>query len=290
VFARLLAAGTRAALRALGARTTSVEVGGWQIRLHRLGVAGGEPWLMLHGLGATAGTFLPLSRHLRADCDLWLPELSALGGTRGPRAAMGIGEALVAVRALLDGELAGRQPTLCGISLGGWVAIRAAAADPARFARLLAVVPGGYREQDWRRIASMVRVETYADTRALWRALFVAPPWWMRPARLGIYLAYASSAVAATLATIDEAEAFGDEELARLELPAGLVWGVADNIFRVEVGRAMAAKLPNGRLWEIPEAGHGVQWERPREFLAAVEEFRAAFPLPPAAQRPQDPP
>jgi 2-hydroxy-6-oxonona-2,4-dienedioate hydrolase len=217
---------------------------------------------------------------LRNDAELWIPELSALGGTRGPRAALGVEEAVRVLDELVDRELPGRRPTLCGISLGGWIAIRLAAARPERFSRLLAVVPGGYREQDWRRIERMVRVATYDDTRAMWRALFVAPGWWLRAARYGFFLAYTSSAVSAVLDTVQEREAFGDEELARITIPVGLVWGEADALFRVEVGRQMAAALPRARLWTVPEAAHGVQWERPREFIAAVESFRAAFPLP----------
>jgi len=133
-----------------------------------------------------------------------------------------------------------------------------------------------------------VRVSTYEDTRAMWRALFAAPPWYLAPARPLFFLAYTSSAVAAVLETVREQDAFGDEELARLELPVGMIWGAEDALFRLEVGERMLAALPRGRLWAIPRAAHAVQWERPREFLAAVEEFRAAFPLPGGGGAEQD--
>lgn len=288
MFARLVSTATGAAQRALGARATTVAAGPWRFRLHRAGRPGAEPWVLLHGMGATSATWLPLERHLRDRCELLLPELSELGGTRGPRAALTVPDAVAALAELLDRELPGRRPTLAGISLGGWIAARFAAAHPERVARLLLVVPGGYREQDWQEIERMVRVSTYRDTRDIWRALFVAPPWYLRLTRYAFFLAYTSPAVAAVIGAVREQDAFGDADLARLRMPVGLVWGEQDRLFRLEVGRRMLAALPRGRLWPIADAGHAVQWERPREFLAAVEEFRAAFPLPDPGRAAQD--
>ena len=288
MFARLASTATAAAQRALGARATTVPAGDWRLRLYRAGRPGGEPWVLLHGMGATSATWLPLERHLRESCELLLPELSELGGSRGPRAAMTVPDGVAALERLFERELAGRRPTLAGISLGGWIAARFAIAHPERVGRLLLVVPGGYRDQDWREIERMVRVSTFADTREMWRALFVSPPWYLRFARWFFFLAYTSRAVSALLGAVREEDAFGDGDMARLELPVGLVWGEQDTLFRLEVGRRMLAALPRGRLWPIAAAGHAVQWERPREFLAAVEAFRAAFPLPDPARTAQD--
>ena len=152
------------------------------------------------------------------------------------------------------------------------------------------VSPGGWRDQDWARIAGMVHVESAEELRALWRALFVAPPLWMRPARYGLFLAYRSRSVRAALATVREADAFDAADLARLDLPVGLVWGEQDRLFRVEVGEAMLRALPRATLARVPQAAHGVQWERPREFVAAIDAFRVAFPLPASAPAAQDGP
>jgi 2-hydroxy-6-oxonona-2,4-dienedioate hydrolase len=288
VFARLVSTATAAAQRALGARATELPAGDWRLRFYRGGRRGGEPWVLLHGMGATSATWLPLERHLRDQAELWMPELSELGGTVGPRAAMTVPDGVAALERLFDREFGSRRPTLAGISLGGWIATRFAAAHPERVGRLLLVVPGGYRDQDWREIERMVRVSTFADTREMWRALFVAPPWYLRFARYFFFLAYTSRAVSALLDAVREEDAFGDAELARLTMPVGLIWGERDLLFRLEVGRRMAAALGQGRLWSIADAGHAVQWERQREFLAAVEEFRAAYPLSAEAEREQD--
>jgi 2-hydroxy-6-oxonona-2,4-dienedioate hydrolase len=288
VLPRALTALTAAAQRALGLRRQEIAIGAWRVRVWRGGPPGAEPWLLLHGLGATSATFLPLVRRLLPDCEVVLPELSELGGTRGPREAPSVGEAAALVAATAREVFDGRAPTVAGISLGGWIAVRAALAHPRFAARLLLVVPGGWRDQDWNRIGAMVRVESVEETRALWRALFVAPPLWLRPARYALWLAYRSRAVAATLATVREQDAYDAADLARLELPVGLVWGAEDRLFRVEVGEAMARALPRATLARVPGAAHAVQWERPREFVEAVEAFRAAFPLPACAPQAQD--
>lgn len=285
---RSAALATRIAYGALGFRTSVVPFGPWRIRVHRGGRSDGEPWLLLHGLGATSGTWLPLIRRLRGECRFVLPELSRLGGSRGPRPALSVPEGAGLVDQLMATDFASCHATVCGISLGGWMAVRAAAAAPERYARLLLVVPGGYRDQDWERIGRMVRVARYQDTEAMWRALFVSPPWWLRRARPIFYLSYRSPEVAEVLATVREEDAFGDEELARLDLPVGLIWGARDELFRLEVGERMAEALPHGRLWSLTGAAHALQWERPADFVAAVRTFRAEMPLPRPGSGAQD--
>ncbi len=278
MFARLFAAATAAALRARGLRPETMEIGRWRLRVYRGGPADGEPWLMLHGLGATAATFLPLLQHLRGSCRVVLPELSELGGSRGPAAAPTVPEAVELVAEVARRSFGDRRPTVCGISLGGWIAVKTAIAHPELAERLLLVVPGGYLDQDWDRIERMVRVATLADTREIWSALFYRPKWWLRPGRYGLFLAYSSSAVRAILASVRREDAFEAVDLERLELPVGLIWGREDRLFRAEVGEAMHAHLRRSTLAVVPEAAHGVQWERAHEFFAAVDRFRSAFP------------
>lgn len=279
MFTTVSAAITAAGLRARGLREEREELGGgWSMRLWRR--PGAEPWLLLHGLGATAATYLPLLKGGLAGADLLLPELSALGGTRGPRPALGVPEAVERLAELLERRSPGRPVTVAGVSLGGWIAVRLALARPELVSRLLLVVPGGYRHQDWERIRRTVEVASYADSRAIWRALFDRPPWYLRWGRPFLFLAYRSEAVAAAIATVREEDAFDDAELSRVDIPTGLIWGERDLLFRAEDGRRMAAAIRGSRFYLVAGAGHSVQWERPEQFRELAGRFRREAPLP----------
>lgn len=288
MFARAIALATHVAARARGLRPGRVEIGPWRLKLWRGGRPGGEPWLLLHGMGATSATYFPLLGALRRDCEIVVPELSANGGTRGPRAALGVAAGTELVERLIELEFPDAPPTVCGVSLGGWIAVRVAARRPESVARLVLVVPGGYRHQDWRRIESMVRVSKPAEIGAMWRAMFVRPPWFLRGGRPFLYLLYTTPTVREVLAAVREEDAFDDADLARIACPVALLWGERDALFELGVGERMARALPNATLTVLPECGHAAQWERPRAFLAAVESFRRAFPLRAGAGRAQD--
>jgi 2-succinyl-6-hydroxy-2,4-cyclohexadiene-1-carboxylate synthase len=59
------------------------------------------------------------------------------------------------------------------------------------------------------------------------------------------------------------------DRLATLALPVLLVTGTDDRKFG-ELGRALAARLPDAIHVDVPGAGHAVHLERPREVAAAV--------------------
>jgi pimeloyl-ACP methyl ester carboxylesterase len=61
--------------------------------------------------------------------------------------------------------------------------------------------------------------------------------------------------------------------LARVKIPALLIWGENDRIVDPDYGRAYAHSLPKARFTLIPEAGHFPQIEQPERLLTIVKEF-----------------
>lgn len=275
---RLFGPVTALALRGLGARRRRERIGRLSLVVYELGPEDGEPWVLLHGMGSTALSWAPIARALRRDCRLLVPELSALGGTRGPRPALDVGEGAAAVAELIRRRVRGGRATVAGISLGGWIATRLALAHPELAERLLLVNCAGYLNQDWNRIRELVRVRGIDDVDRLCGALFHRPQPWVRFARRGFLAAYRSPAVRAVLDSIRPEDAFGEPELRGLEIPCGLIWSEHDALFTLEVGRAMAAALPYSRLFAVPDCGHAVQWECPRALLRALDAFRGWTP------------
>lgn len=273
---RLYAQATRLSLRLLGAERKLLEDGPVSLVYYSVGPANGEPWILLHGLGAVAATWLPVMRALSRGCRVLVPELSSLGGTRAPRAGLGVLQGAWMVARLIEKELGGRAANVTGISLGGWTAVRLALRRPDLVSRLVLIDAGGYRDQDWDEIETLIRVNDLEGVDRLYKALFGKVPWLLRLSRQGFLQTYTSPSVTEILEDLEEHDTFHDEDLARLRMPTALIWGEKDGLFKVEVARAMAAALPQVRLEVIPDCGHAVHIECPRKLVEAIERFRRA--------------
>jgi pimeloyl-ACP methyl ester carboxylesterase len=276
---RLFGLWTRFALRFLGVRRETWSAGGYDVRLYRGGSPGGEPWLLLHGLGSTAASWSSTLRALRGSCGLWVPELSALGGTTGPTPGMNVSEATAVMAELIRQRCPGGRATVCGISLGGWVGVRLAIEHPELVPRLVLINCAGYLDQDWEAVSSLVAVRTLGDIDRLYGALFNRPPFLLRWSKRGFLEAYNSPTVLHILGTLRREDAFDDADLGRVSCPTGLVWSEHDGLFPLAVGRRMAAALPHSELEVITGAAHSVHWEFPDKMNAAIAAFRRRHPL-----------
>ena len=92
--------------------------------------------------------------------------------------------------------------------------------------------------------------------------------------RQGFLKAYSSPAVKHILGSTTPDHTYGPEDLAAIDKPTLLIWGEYDGLFLLEVGQAMTHHLARSRLVTVPEAGHAVHWEKPREVAAAIDRFR----------------
>ena len=294
---RLLALLTHSWLRLLGFQRMRRQIGDWRIVFYRMG-RGGEPFVLLHGLGSNALSWSPVARRLARTSRLIVPELSVIGGTRGPRAALDIANGPRVLAELLRRELAGEPATVVGLSLGGWHAVRLALAEPSLVSRLILIDAAGYREQDWEAIRELVTVETEEDVDHLYGALFRRVPPVFRASRAGFRRVFGSAAVTSLVGkdgALGEADLYGPEDLARLRMPVGVIWAEHDGLFSAAVGREMASHLADGRFYLVEGAGHGLHWEAPARLLDALEACRRDLPAvaPPspaalAAPRPMD--
>lgn len=280
---RLYRLGAHAALRAAGARSFRFRSNGHDLAVWRMGPRGGEPWVLLHGLGAMAAGWLPLARALRRDCRMVVPELSMLGGSRVADGGLAVGDGLPVLGELVEQQFPGETVTLAGNSLGGWMALRLALARPELVRRLVLVAPGGFREQDWERIEQLLRIRDTEGAARIVSAMFLHPPL-PRPLMARAFrAAFTSPAVVGPLGKLREEDCLSGDDLGRIEVPVALVWGERDGVFAVETADRMAAAMPRARVYRLP-AAHVVQWDRPGHLVAAVAEFRAR-----TRPRPEDP-
>jgi len=101
----------------------------------------GPPVVLLHGQGAWAGVWVPVMADLARDHRVVAPDLPGLGASR-VEGAPGADRVLAWLGELVD-QTCPAPPVLVGVSLGGSIAARFAAAHGDRLAGLVLVSMGG---------------------------------------------------------------------------------------------------------------------------------------------------
>lgn len=256
----------------------------------------GAPVVLLHGGGPGASGLSNFARNLDALAArhrVIVPDLPGYGRSAktldhaDPFRSLGD-----AVRGLLD-ALGLERAHLVGNSYGGAAALRMALDTPERADRLVLMGPGGigttrglptdglkallayyggdgpsrekldtfirtYLVADGATVPAEVVDERYA---ASLDPEVVANPPLRRPS---------GPFAPRTLWRMDFTR---DKKLATLPNPVLVVWGAEDKVNRPSGGPMLARTIPNCELWEVPAAGHWVQWEEADAFNARVLAF-----------------
>ena len=179
---------------------------------------------------------------------------------------------------LLD-ELQVRRATIAGLSMGSTVALDFALTHPDRVERLVLAAPGipgvaGGRTPEWL-MPIFAAVKAGDPPRA-------AELWWAS----ALFDAVRKDAAAAKARAIvlDNARIWSfarrppaldppaGTRLKDVTVPVVTVAGDADQLGGHDIGRAVAAAVPNGRFVSIPGAGHMLTIERPADLARVILE------------------
>jgi pimeloyl-ACP methyl ester carboxylesterase len=253
----------------------------------------GPPLLLVHGIGVSSDTWLPVLPALAEHFDVLAPDLLGHGHSDKPRADYAVGAYACGMRDLLS-VLDIERPTVVGHSLGGGVAMQFAYQFPERCARLLLVSSGGVGPQVHpvlRLLASpygdrVLRLATRAPARRLAGRLgsllhLTAGVDGNRvPAQLAsLSTAEARTAYLRTLRSVVDGRGQVVTMLDRCYLAAGLptwiLWGGRDTVIPLTHGARACEAMPGSRLVFFPEAGHFPHEDEPERFVALVREFVA---------------
>jgi 3-oxoadipate enol-lactonase len=236
------------------------------------------PLVLLHGIGS--------------DKSVWHPQLDYFGGRR-PTVAFdypGYGDSDPApagttrddyASAIISAmhELGIDRAHVCGLSLGGVVAIAIDHQAPERCASLIlcdtfAVHPQGQSIHD-RSIAASSDLRAMAENRV---DMLIA-----RPADPAV-----RREVVETMSRIDpaayrigaEAVWLADqrERAKAIRVATVIIVGEEDSVTPPQLSRELAELVPNARMKVIAGAGHLANLEKPDEFNAAVAEFLSLLP------------
>ena len=271
-----------------------VEVG--EIALEVEDHGEGVPVVLLHGFPLSSAMWTGVRTAVEQVARLVTPDLRGFGGSDKPASGYTM-EALADDVVRLADRLGLARFVLGGHSMGGYVALRVAAAHPERLAGIILVdsrAEADTVEGRARRDASIERIRRGEAVAYLDEFVpnLVGATTRARAPRLlaelrGIAAEVPDHVLIGCLSGMRD-RPDSTPVLASLDVPALVLAGEEDAITPPESARAMAATLPRAELMLIPQAGHTPSVERPIPTAEAVMAFlRQHFPPPPASIRPR---
>lgn len=254
-----------------------VQVGPWSTRVLECGE--GEPFILMHGTGGHLEAFTRNLPALAARYRVVAYDYPGHGWTTTATEDLEIDTYLEHLAALMD-ELGIERAHLSGESLGGWVAVKFAAAQPDRVGKLVLNTPGG----------TMATPEVMERIRSLSQAAADDPSYDRIRTRLEWLMADPSSVTDELVAIrrgvysrpgfaesmrhilclqdpdVRRRNLVSDEELAAVKAPTLVIWTSNDPSGPARAGLDMAERIPAGEFALIEDAGHWPQWEQQEEF------------------------
>lgn len=217
------------------------------------------------------------------------PDLRGHGGTvetENPAGPVMVTMDLLAddLLALLDQLAPGRQVTLCGLSLGGYIAFALWRKQPGRFARLILAdtkATPDSPEARARRQAQMQTVNEHGAKGISGGMLdgLLAPEHREDVIGMAVRRMIESTSSPHIIATLQALADRPDstQTLATISVPTLIVVGESDKTTPLSDAQYMAERLPERtRLEVIPQAGHLSPLENPTAFNAILRDFLMA--------------
>ena len=255
-----------------------------------LSAGAGEPVVMIHGLGATKGSFLPTVAALAGSFRTIALDLPGFGDSVKPLGAAY--HAPFFARAVVDlmNALALPRAHVIGNSMGGRVALELGLRHAERVRRLALLSPSlaWRRERPWAPVVRLLRPELgllqitprWLVEAIVHRTIPGADSNWVRAGVDEFLRAYLTprgrAAFYAAARQIYLEEPHGAKgfwtRLATLEPASLFIWGKRDSLVPIGFAKHVKDTLPAARHLEL-DCGHVPQLERPAETHAAIAAF-----------------
>jgi 3-oxoadipate enol-lactonase len=249
------------------------------VRLHTRsdGDSAAPPLLLLNSLGTDLSMWDEQVQGWSASHHVLRFDQRGHGRSDAPDGAYTLEQLGRDARAVLDAHEV-RRAHVCGLSIGGMVALWLAASAPARVRRAVFADTAARvgTEQAWRTRAATVRGEGMAAITDLVLARFFSPAFRAsnHPAVARLERGLRAAPVAGYAGSCD-ALAVGDLRalVPRIRAPSLVIVGTADEATPPADAHALQALLPDAELAELPGAGHLANLEQPARFEQLVREF-----------------
>ena len=227
----------------------------------------GEPLVMLHGWGDSLRTFDALTAELVATHRIVRLDMPGFGGTERPKGAWTVSDYAAFVGKFLE-KFGINTYVIVGHSFGGRIAIKGAGRGILTpRAVVLMASAGNARRRTLRNGAYLVAAK-------IGKAISLLLPLRIRERmRARLYKSAESDYDAAGpmkdifLNTIREDLS---ADATNIQQPALLIWGGQDEVTPLYDGKRLADRIPNSKIVVIPQAGHFLHREYPREVAGHI--------------------
>jgi pimeloyl-ACP methyl ester carboxylesterase len=270
-------------------RVQSSGFGALDVHVRELG--SGPPLLLVHGLMTTSYSFRYVLDELARDFRVIAPDLPGCGRSDKPRVRYS-GPALAQFLVELCGALGIRGCAVVGNSMGGYLCMRAALADPGVFARLVNLHSPGPPAL---RYSALHAALSLPPLRALLRALIQRAPrrWAHRNVHYfdeSLKSVEEAAEYGDPLATPDGCEAFirylwhtfDPAELrqfmrsldeTRFPIPLQLVYSRMDPLVPPKIGDALHRRIPEAPLVWLEDTSHFAHVDTPEKVVEVIRPF-----------------
>jgi pimeloyl-ACP methyl ester carboxylesterase len=235
----------------------------------------GQPLVFLHGAGGAVAED-PFLARLAESFHVYAPLLPGYGDS----------EECPTIRDMLDFTLHGwdvvaalglKDPILVGHSMGGMIAAEMAAIAPNDVSRLALICPAGLWLEDhpipdiFSTLPFEMPALLFHDV-AAGAAQMTAGLALDDPAFLQAYLVTNARQLGMAGKILFPIPERGlAERLYRVSARTVLVWGDSDKLIPPVYAQAFKQKIAGAHLVSVPEAGHLIHWEKPRECVEAIK-------------------
>ncbi|HEX4038210.1 MAG TPA: alpha/beta hydrolase [Acidobacteriaceae bacterium] len=254
------AAQVRLLFAGIHSESTEIPYAGHPTRIHYYAGGSGSPVVLVHGLGGRAEDWVNLMPQLVRDHHrVYALDLPGYGRSDWPAGAQySIAEQAGAVEAFMNNRHLDRVD-LGGWSMGGWLAMRVALAEPQRIRRLMIFDSAGTRftlNFD----PSLFEPDTPAKLQTLDNLLTpgTAPhvPEFVQRAIFG-YVHQHGWVVRRNMdSLLTGADLLTAQDLRELKMPMLIVWGREDHLIPLSVGEEIHKDVPQSELEIFDGCGH----------------------------------
>jgi pimeloyl-ACP methyl ester carboxylesterase len=248
----------RVHLKLAGVEGYSVYVHGHRLHYYVSGQPGGEPVVLLHGLGGRSEDWIRMLPYLQqAGYRVYTPDLLGFGQSDEPHnASYSIQEQARLVVGFMD-KVGLERVDLGGWSMGGWIAQKVAVDNPERVRRLVLMDSAGLKvPPKW---DTKIFTPTTPDELNQLHAMLTPDPKPMPKFVVEDMLRLSRDygwVVKKALASMMTANDVMDADLPSLKMPVLILWGDQDRITPLSEGQTMHTLIPGSWFHVASGCGH----------------------------------